>query len=84
MTFKNFQSAFNQVFRIIECGIGFCITIGLVSDQPNVPPIQRKVLCDHRCNFTIESNPYVTFVSLEYEGNFLFNYDKKLICDHLQ
>ena len=38
-------------------------------DSPIVTEPNRRVKCDSRCNFTIDSNPTAKFVSLENEGD---------------
>ena len=41
----------------------------IFSDKPFVTKQYRTVDCDAGCNFTVDSNPAATFVSLEDEGD---------------
>jgi len=42
--------------------------MNILSDQPTLLSHER-VECDVRCNFTFDSNPHATFISLQNEGN---------------
>ena len=39
-----------------------------ILDKPYIAAFNERVECEARCNFTIDSNPFAIFVSLENAG----------------